>query len=273
MVKRRIRVVRPGEVSSRKEYQSMSSYKTVMTIAISLSLVVMTVFAEQLTNDDVVKLAAAGLDDSVLIAKIEQAEEVEFSLETDDLISLSEAGVSGDVIAAMLARTTRPPVAQQTPAAQPDDVPEIQQHGVTMLASDGRFELLDLTSTGMSGGMFVHFTDYPGLHAEIRTRDKKPAFLVRLDRPPQNRIYIVKVDVDEDDDVRSLKIGGKGVKKFFKAQVGQFTADSRPDKDWTFTFTSEEIEDGVWKLTLEEELQPGEYGVLAGSFFDFGVDP
>lgn len=28
-----------------------------------------------------------------------------------------------------------------------------------------------------------------------------------------------------------------------------------------------------WKLTPTEDLKPGEYGVLYGSLFDFGVDP
>lgn len=58
-----------------------------------------------LTNADVVKLWKLALGEDVVIAKINQAAEVDFRLESDDLANLKKAGVSSKVIAAMLDRS------------------------------------------------------------------------------------------------------------------------------------------------------------------------
>ena len=47
--------------------------------------------AQALTNADVVKLSKAGLDDDLIIAKIQQAQKVDFKVDTDDLIQLKQA--------------------------------------------------------------------------------------------------------------------------------------------------------------------------------------
>jgi hypothetical protein len=56
------------------------------------------------TNQDVVKLVAAHLSDTLIIAKIREAPRVEFALETDELVALQKAGVSEKIIQAMLER-------------------------------------------------------------------------------------------------------------------------------------------------------------------------
>ncbi len=56
---------------------------------------------QQLTKEDVAKLAAAGVGDEVIICKIKAAGAV-FDLSTDDILTLKQAKVSDTVIAAML---------------------------------------------------------------------------------------------------------------------------------------------------------------------------
>jgi hypothetical protein len=68
-------------------------------------------------NSDVVELLKAGMDDSVVIAKIKQAPEADFKVESDDLIALKKAGASPGVISAMLARKT--PTSDTEPKAGP----------------------------------------------------------------------------------------------------------------------------------------------------------
>jgi hypothetical protein len=70
-----------------------------------------------LTNADVVKLCKLDLGDEVVIAKINEAKAVHFTLGTDSLVALKQDGVSKDVIAAMLKRTTpvEHPVGQPLP--------------------------------------------------------------------------------------------------------------------------------------------------------------
>jgi hypothetical protein len=59
--------------------------------------------ATALTNEDVIKLTAAGLSDSAIVAKI-RSTETSFKTDTDALVALRKAGVSSAVIEAMLTR-------------------------------------------------------------------------------------------------------------------------------------------------------------------------
>ncbi len=57
-----------------------------------------------LTNADVVKLVAAGLDDEVVVAKVKNASKVQFELSTDALLALKAQNVGKSVVAAMIER-------------------------------------------------------------------------------------------------------------------------------------------------------------------------
>ena len=61
-----------------------------------------------LTNDDVVNLAKAGLDDEIVIAKVKNAPAAQLDVSTDALIALKKGKVSSAVIAAMVERASRP---------------------------------------------------------------------------------------------------------------------------------------------------------------------
>jgi ABC-type proline/glycine betaine transport system substrate-binding protein len=69
--------------------------KLLFAVAIALSLLTPSAAQAQkaLTNDDVVRLSKVGLGDEVVIAKIRQAEDVDFKLELDDLTKLKQAGL------------------------------------------------------------------------------------------------------------------------------------------------------------------------------------
>jgi hypothetical protein len=65
-----------------------------------------------LTNADIVKLTAAGLPDSVILAKIGQSR-CNFDLSTDGLVSLKQAGVRDPIIDAMMGVAAKKPVATE----------------------------------------------------------------------------------------------------------------------------------------------------------------
>jgi hypothetical protein len=60
---------------------------------------------EALTNDKIVQLAHAGMDDDVIIAKIEEAESQELDVSTAALLKLHENKINKRVIAAMVKRS------------------------------------------------------------------------------------------------------------------------------------------------------------------------
>jgi hypothetical protein len=248
-----------------------------------------------LTNQDVVKMVAAGLGDSLVLAKIRAAAAVDFALEVDDLVKLRKAGVNETIVQAMLERKASAawPAAPSAPApamgANPENPWLSMQEDlgyelvkVALKATEGtlRIPILrgDVSSAGFMGFGAV-FVNYPGLHAQARTHDRRPAILVKSSAPlTGGRYFITKLDVDEDDGIRSLKISS--MKAGFKGAFGNTRGMIAPDPDWTLPFDSVEESPGIWRVTPKKDLNPGEYGWYvdlgaggqAGGIFSFGVD-
>jgi hypothetical protein len=225
-----------------------------------------------LTNEDIIKLSKVGLGDEAITAKVRQATEVDFRLETDDLAKLKSAGVSGKVIAAMLDRSNGNN-GHTTYVATPAGVVETNTPSAGAVKLVTSAKTIPLTSVvGDSSSTYVYVTvlywmNFPSLHAANRTSDKSPSFIISTDRDPRSRYYVVRLDANEEDGDRSLKMGRSG--------AFSFKAGTVPDSDWTFPFDAVEERHGVWKATLKKTLPAGEYGVYvvqAGELFDFGVD-
>lgn len=230
-----------------------------------------------LTNDDVVKLCKLELGDEVVMAKINQAAQVAFQLDTDSLINLKAQGVSGAVIEAMLNRTA----ARHGEGGQGTTLPvsTAGQDAVILRTSDREIPLEsvqgDLSSV-YAFAVFLLYLDFPGLAAEVRITEPRPTFVARLNKGPRGRIFLVKCERDEDDDVRSVKVG--------KASPFGMKSWSTPDKDWVIDCAITETAQGEWEITPQQDLRPGEYGILfrggvAGllgpqqaELFDFAVE-
>lgn len=228
-------------------------------------------FAEKpLTNGDVVKLSKLGLGDEAVVAKVRQAKEVDFLLETDDLAKLKAAGVSSKVIAAMLDRTAGSTVSVVSTPGGSVAVSTGPPATVNLIL-DGK--AIPLTSTlGDPSSTYVYVTmlfwmNFPGLHATVRTTEKMPVVKISADRDPRSRYHVVRLDVNDKGNDRSLKMGRSG--------AFSFRSGTTPDSDWTFAFDSVEEKRGVWRVSLKKPLPPGEYGVYAvetHELYDFGVD-
>jgi len=233
-----------------------------------------------LTNQDVVKLASLGLGDEVVIAKINQAKTVDFKLGTDDLVSLKKSGVSSAVIEAMLKRASPPtpsPAYQPPPMVGTASQIAMPQADVRLKTTGGDLSLKliggEVSTTGFGFVTFVYM-NYPGLHAKVRTSDRRPTVLVKSELAPTKRIWVVRLDVNDDSDDRSLKIGSARENPFRSQAMG------KPDPSWTFDYEASEESPNMWRLSLKKDLKPGEYGLymdlpgmtVGSRFYDFGVD-
>ena len=95
---------------------------------------------EALTNEDVIRLTEAGIGGPVIVARI-RTSPTAFDLSVDQLVALAEAGVDDDVLAAMVA-VTAGPAAERSPggAAPPARVaraPETPQNSARPRAIPG----------------------------------------------------------------------------------------------------------------------------------------
>lgn len=219
-------------------------------------------------NADVLSLLKAGMASGVIIAKIKQAPEVSFDLETDDLVALKAAGASPEVISEMLGRAT--PALEDSPKAAPSfNGFGPNKTGTAVLVSrGGRIELKpssgEFSTTGFAFVQMV-FINYPGLHATVKTDDHRPSVLISSEFDPTEHYFIGKLDPDTKINARSLKIKGKG--RGFSMSSGV-----KPDEEWMVAYAASEEGGGVWKLTPNVDLEPGEYGLFDGiRLFGFSV--
>jgi len=233
---------------------------------------------EALTNEGVLKMISLGLGDEVVVAKIKEAPRVAFHLEVDDLVALREAGVSQAVIGAMLERTK--PVTPPAPLMPANLGMEVVS--VSLKGADGETPVSlirgDMSSAGF-GPYRNMFMNYPGLKARTRTHDRRPVLLVTSESAiTGGHYFLAKLDVDDDDGVRSLKISS--AKSGLRAAFGSDRGLMAPDEDWVVPFEAVEESPGLWRVTAKKDLQPGEYGwyvnlgagIQGAGLFDFGVD-
>lgn len=246
-----------------------------------------------LTNQDVLEISKLGLGDQVVIAKIKQAQLVDFKLDAEGLGALKRGGASAAVIQAMLAKTTGAepvPTPPNDPGAPPDEHVYVRLRTAT--GDLGlRMAKGSISTTGI-GFAFTHM-DYPGVKAWVRTRDMRPSLLVTSQASIDGGNYfLVRLDVDSDDRCRSLKLGSLKQRLKLKSRTVM-----QPDRDFVVPVTITQAAEALWKLDPRTTLEPGEYGLYAdmkiflaafpvalgfpqrdtsekaGAIFDFGVDP
>jgi hypothetical protein len=230
-----------------------------------------------LTNADVEKMVHLGLGDEIVVAKIKEAKTVAFRTDVDSLEKLKSDGISTSVITAMLQKETAP----SSPAPQEQSSEEklantalglMGPSEVVLCTKGGDFKLASIGGSVSSTYAFVTmlmFADFPGRHASVRTKDARPSILLHSQNSPTGRYFFVKAKSNEKDDTRSVKMG-----RMHLFTVKSITA---PDKDWVIKVSLTQESPGVWRLTPERDLEPGEYGILdaGGStpqMYDFGID-
>jgi hypothetical protein len=226
-----------------------------------------------LSNTDIIKMVKLGLGETIVVAKILEANAVSFSLAINDLDQLQKEGVPQSVIAAMLQRNTNE---AKTASKEREVISQAKKEGpvslgeVMLCSPNGDKKIPSVSGSHSSTFAYVTtllYMDYPGVKADARISDKRPSFLIGSKESPAGRYYLVKTDPNQGDKLRSVKMGKMG--RFTTKQVG------KPDSDWTFECEIKNEQPGVWRLTPKEELKVGEYGIWAspvGDLFDFGID-
>jgi hypothetical protein len=238
--------------------------RLLVVLALVLALPGALMAADRLTNADVIKLSKANLGDDLIIAKIQQAQEVAFKLDTDDIIQLKQAGVHQGVISAMLQRSSG---GSSSEGSGDDDsghptVSLVSTSGTQSLrAIEGDHKQFAAPFVGLR-----HFLEFDEQHAKTRIKDRRPSLDLHLGKSPGNHWWIVKLDPDDDDPTRGLDLESAGV------YGGAHTFE--PDEDFIIESTRTEAGNGVWRFKPNKDLKPGEYALYTekGFAYDFGVD-
>ena len=256
-----------------------------------LALTVAAATDEVLTNDDVVALLDAGLPPGVVVAKIATSR-TDFDTSVDQLVTLGKAGVDAEVLEAMVSAgaSSAPAIVRVgvAPSAAvktnfdgtPCEVPGI------FVADGGVLRDMDLTPATQirSGfGLLSGFTfglvpvqtkaAVHGARASTRTARAKPEFWFCFEEAAAGLSYqalgavnpaeflLVAFDVNERRQERTFPIGW-----FHAWSVSQSGAPRRQLR----TFTYVKVKPGIYRVTPEAALAPGEYAFYSPSEARFG---
>lgn len=231
--------------------------------------------AEPLTADKIVELAATGIGDEAVVAKV-RASGTRFDLSVDDMIALKQKGVSGAVIAAMLSPGS-------TATFSPDSPDPAVAHptGAYLLMSDKMTRMNATVSNQSKTGGIIGYALTAGIASasvkasiqnetsRIQTPDRQPVFYFFFDEAnADGKVSATWTSGDggtiqspsEFSLVRLMKKQGRR-----EARVGSFNIGGAKagvmDRD-RIAFDFSLVRPGVYKVTANAPLAPGEYGFL-----------
>ena len=260
----------------------MRAYWTTLGILASFLFAFAAVFAsaqentslhKRFTNQDVVEMAKLGLSDDVIIAKIRKAceqgtDSVIFDTSVEGLKALKAGNVSDPVIKVMI--NPAPPAPAIVAGANPITIdPSLPPPEVGVYWRDqGKFVLLqgqmvsNTKAGGKAGSMFTY--GLRGEHWDATIEGHTSKNLVR-DRHPTFYLYVP--DGTDSSDYVLLKLNQKGDRREFQSgSFGGVTGGkSGVKKDKEVSFHAEHVGIRVYKLALDDELKPGEYGFFMGT--------
>jgi hypothetical protein len=263
--------------------------------------------ADVVTNDTVVKLVKAGLGDDAVIAKI-RSSKTQFDLSADGLIALKGAGVSSAVMAAMIAP---PPVPAAAELSIDSSDPAVAHYpGLYILretSTGARMHRIDPTlsnqartsnilgyalTMGLASASIK--ASIPGESAKVQTGARRPVFYAYFEesvpRGLQNANSStwasgVGTTTSSPSEVTLVRFAEGNNRR--DAKVGRINIGGSKtgvmDKD-QIAFTSDMLRPGVYRITPQADLLPGEYGfiqsmsaggtqgAMTARVFDFGVE-
>ena len=227
--------------------------------------------AKRLTNQDIIEMTSLGLSDDVIIAKIRSAtgaDASKFDTSVDGLKALKAANVSDAVIKVIINPAPPPPPVITTatpmtldPNFPPPEVGVYWKDGPTFIMIEGA-AISRMKAGGRAGsfatdGMRSQHWDatLEGPTSKNRVKDRRPLF------------YIYVPDGTSAADYLLIRLNKKGDRREF--QVGSFGGltggKSGVKKDKEVAFTSEHVGIRTYKITLGEDLKPGEYAFFMGT--------
>jgi hypothetical protein len=229
--------------------------------------------AKRFTNQDVIEMVKAGLSDEVIVAKIRAVGAAgegvaAFDTSVEGLKTLKDGNVSDAVIKVMINPT--PPPAPVIAAVQPMTMdPNLPPPEVGVYWKDGsNFVLLQgraLDQTKAGGRAGSYFTDgmrnqhwdavVEGPHSTNVVKDRRPTFYFYVPDGNDALDYVLLV-LNKKSDRREFQVGSFG---------GVTGGKSGVKKDKLIEFTPLHVGIRTYKITLPQDLRPGEYGFFMGT--------
>lgn len=209
-----------------------------------------------LTNDSIIKMSTAGLGDDLILQTIE-AQPGRYTTDPDALLALKSAGVSERVITRMVRKAAAPAAAEN----QAVSLPEVSEEGVYYKDKQGVWQPLSIERLQYQSGGWVKST----LTHDIIKQDRNGHIEGRtsklvLTRPLELMVYMPAGVAPEEYEVLHFRVNSSS-REFREETGGVFHRSSGGQRD-DVPFTSTKTGPRSYRLVLNEDLRPGEFGVL-----------
>lgn len=230
--------------------------------------------SHRLSNQDIIDMVTLGLSDEVIITKIHSApkpEDLAFDTSTEGLKALKAGKVSDAVIKVMINPSPAQAliVAAPTAAVAVANEPNLPPQEVGVYWKDAytfnrvESEVVSQAKVGgRAGSMFTygmrsqHWDAYVnGPTSKNRVKERRPMF------------YFYVPDGASAADFILIKLEKKGNRREF--QIGSFGGvtggKSGVKRDKEVPFKADHVAVRTYRITLDEDLKPGEYGFFMGT--------
>lgn len=263
---------------------------------------------ETMTNDEVITLAKAGLNPTIIVNKISTSK-TDFDLSTDSLIELKKAGVTDAIINAMLQAKSGKKMGMNTVAGNdtaakgdPNDPMSPHGYGIYLYQEkNGEKKMSQLlpnvSAQNRTGGNFTAAitpfglgkkkikANLPGRNADMQIDDTTPVFYFYLDTSsgglntssgiPATPNEFALIVFNQRSDNREITVG----------KSNEWSSKGGLSDESVISFEAEDMGNGIFKITPSSELKKGEYAffllnsgnsnastAIGSKFFDFGVN-
>lgn len=215
-----------------------------------------------ITNEIVIKMSKAGLDDSIILQTL-RSQPGNFHTAPEDLVALKNAGVSQAVISAMLAKNSGMQMREEKPVEVTPLSPTNDDPGLYYKNTQGQWEMV--------GPELVKYRDGGAFKSTITNgiikKDENgvvsgPKSRLKISPGTEMMILAPGPQVDAVEYV-ILRFHEKSDRREFRVKTGNvFHSESGADKD-ALDIPIHKVSSRLFGFTVPRDLQKGEYGVLA----------
>ncbi|MGA7887568.1 MAG: hypothetical protein WCA44_17655 [Acidobacteriaceae bacterium] len=213
-------------------------------------------FSQQpLNNDAVVKMVKVGIDDATIVTMIQNSPG-QYDLSTDALIALRKDGISDKLIGAMAARNAAPPPPPAADAMYANLDIGVYWH------NKGAWTLIPTEVVNWKTGGVLKSTFSQGLVKEDTNGHLNGAASpTQLNTPLE---FLIRTpDGVEATDYQLVRLHQKKNAREFRTMTGGVFHSSGGDTRDAVAFQQTRIAKRTYKISLPDNLPPGEYAFLA----------
>ena len=244
---------------------------------------------QAMDNVSVIKLVKAGLSDDLIVSTI-NASPGAYDSSANGLIALKSAGASDKVVTAIVMKASGGTVpaavaSVSAPAAgNPDDPTAPHEAGIYIYSDSApagsKMTMLEpsIYTQGKSGGYLASAMTYGiakikmkavlrGAHANARVSDPQPVFYFYFEEQSAGLSHASTPfgGTSTPNEYTLLKFDVKGAtRETMVGSMNAFGGSGGTDDKAVTSFTYTKLRPGVYKVSLNAALQPGEYGFISG---------